>query len=106
VSKKPDKSTKQRSQGSPDYRAWRAEIEAFCRQTIAHLQECIEAVESAEQEQRAMQSARPSQQTTSRPTSVPPPTAAGGDLDTSQDRLANLKRELAAKLSKAKREQK
>jgi hypothetical protein len=109
VSKKANKSTARNTQRTQDYQAWRSEIESFCQQTIAHLQECIEAAAAGEQAEplspgTASSQARPADHTvaSSLGTSAP----AGGDLDTSQDRLANLKRELAAKLSKAKRDQK
>jgi hypothetical protein len=109
VSQKPAKTATQESQHTRDYQAWRAEIEAFCQQTIAHLQECIEAAESAERAELARPAPDRQEHSPGMPPSLSPPavsTSSAGDLDTSQDRLANLKRELAAKLSKARREQK
>jgi hypothetical protein len=115
VSQKREKKPTRDTQLTPDYQAWRAEIEAFCRQTINHLQELIEAAEiEAPTELTATPTDAPR-----RPAVNAPPAATEvqakapaadvltpGDLDTSQDRLAVLKRELAAKLSNVKRDQK
>jgi hypothetical protein len=87
----------------PNFESWREEIEAFCRQTVAYLQSLLDLAEE-DQAQPPLPVAGPSPEPVARTpvertaaTSTPAPR----DLDASQDRLANLKRQLAAKLSHA-----
>lgn len=92
--------------GDPlDWDAWRDEIRAFCRQTISEIQHLTQTAIASTSE------ALPREVPV---TSVPPTTpdahsAYGGDtsptvnapMEESQDRLANLKRQLAAKLNQS-----
>jgi hypothetical protein len=87
----------------PNFESWRDEIEVFCRQTVAHLQSLLDWAEE-EQAQPPLPTAGAAPEAASRPLverTATPAAPASRDLDASQDRLANLKRQLAAKLSHA-----
>jgi hypothetical protein len=67
------------------------------------LQELIGAVDEVEESSRTTPTEETRRMPSTRTVVVAPTTPR--DLDTSQDRLANLKRELAAKLSNAARDE-
>ena len=112
VSQKHENSDSASTPFGQDFEAWRDEIEIFCQQTLAQLQELTSGGSetnlgvSDESKVVAPRSSAPPQApstpTLSRPSQEAP---APRDLDSSQDRLANLKRELAAKLSNAARDE-
>ncbi len=88
---------------SPDFSSWREEIETFCQQTLAYLQDLMNSAEPLESTEVPTPNAEEGGVVSSRP-SPGASSATPGDLDTSQDRLKNLKRELAAKLSNVSKE--
>ena len=90
--------------GSSGLESWRDEIAAFVRQTIHVLHELIGAFDECEASTATTPTEEIRRILPHRPAVAASPPAPR-DLDASQDRLANLKRELAAKLSNAAKDE-